>query len=110
MVEHIVLFRWNDDASAEAIRRAVEELQDLKGKIPGIIDLTCGINFSDRARGFTHGLVVRLKDRAALDAYGPHSEHQRVVHDFIAPIRADILAMDYEINREPDPLTKLSPE
>ena len=96
MVEHIVLFRWAEEASREAIDSAVEGLRGLKGKIAGIEDLSCGANFSDRAKGYTHGLVVRFTDRAALEAYGPHPEHQRVVRNFIDPIRADVLAFDYE--------------
>ena len=96
MVEHIVLFRWSEDASQEAIDSVVAELRELKSKIAGVVDLSCGVNFSDRAKGYTHGLVVRFMDRAALEAYGPHPEHQRVVQNFINPIRADILALDYE--------------
>jgi len=96
MIEHIVLFRWTEGTGQEAIDHAIAELRQLKGKIPGIVDLTCGTNFSDRAKGYTHGLVVRFKDRSALEAYGPHPEHQRVVQNFITPIRAEILALDYE--------------
>ena len=40
---------------------------------------------------------MRFTDRAALQEYGPHPEHQRVVQNFIKPIAADILALDYEI-------------
>ena len=72
------------------------ELRGLKGKIAGVVDLSCGANFSDRGKGYTHGLVVRFMDRAALEAYGPYPEPQRVVQNFINPIRADILALDYE--------------
>ena len=97
MIEHIVLFRWTDVASEEAKENVMVELRKLKGKIPGIVDLSCGTNFSDRAKGYTHGLVVRFTDRAALQAYGPHPEHQRVVQNLIKPIAADILALDYEI-------------
>jgi hypothetical protein len=97
MVEHIVLFRWTAEASQEAMDSAVTELRKLKGKIPGIVDLSCGANFSDRAKGYTHGLVVRFADRSALEAYTPHPEHQRVLQNFISPIRADILALDYEL-------------
>jgi hypothetical protein len=97
MIEHIVLFRWTEAASEEAKNEIMAELRRLKGKIPGIIDLSCGTNFCDRSKGYTHGLVVRFTDRAALEAYGPHPEHQRVVQSFIAPIRADILAVDYEM-------------
>lgn len=97
MIEHIVLFKWIETATPEAIEAAVTELRGLKGKIEGIVDLSCGTNFSDRAQGFTHGLVVRFTDRAALEAYGPHPAHQHVVQNFISPIRADILALDYEV-------------
>jgi hypothetical protein len=96
MIEHIVLFRWTEEASQEAMDNAIAELRKLNGKIPGIMDLSCGANFSDRAKGYTHGLAVRLVDRSALEAYGPHPEHQRVLKNFINPIRADILALDYE--------------
>jgi hypothetical protein len=96
LVEHILLIRWTEEASQEAIDSAVAELRGLKGKIAGIVDLSCGANFSDRAKGYTHGLVVRFTDRAALEAYGPHPEHQRVVQKLISPIRADTLALDYE--------------
>ena len=97
MVEHILLMRWTEEASQEAIDRALEELRGLKGKIAGIVDLSCGANFSDRAKGYTHGLVVRFMDRAALEAYYPHPEHQRVVQNLINSIRADILVLDYEV-------------
>jgi hypothetical protein len=96
-IMHIVLFQWTPEAGPDAINRAVTELLALKDKIPGILELTCGQNFTDRGKGFTHGLVVRFTDRAALDIYGPHPEHQRVVQTYINPIRADVLAFDYEI-------------
>ena len=96
MIEHIVLFRWTDTASQEAKESAMTELRNLKGKIPGIVDLSCGANFCDRAKGYTHGLVVRFTGRAALEAYSPHPDHQRVVQNLIKPIAADILALDYE--------------
>ena len=96
MVEHIVLFRWTKDASQGGIENALTELRKLKSKIPGIVDLSCGANFSERAKGYTHGLVVRFTNRPALEAYIPHPEHQRVVKTFVNPIRDDTLALDYE--------------
>ena len=96
MIEQIVLFRWTEEASQDAIDSAVAELRGLKEKVPCIVDLSCGANFSEKAKGYSHGLVVRFKDRAALEAYSPHPEHQRVVRDHILPIRADILALDYD--------------
>lgn len=97
MIEHIVLFQWTPDTSAEAIAKVVTEMRALKGQIPGVLDLTCGENFCPRSQGFTHALVVRFENRAALGAYGPHPEHQRVVQEFINSIRANTLAVDYEV-------------
>ena len=97
MIEHILLFRWNETATQEAIKNAMAELRGLKDKIPGIVDVTSGTNFSERSKGFTHGMVFRFKDRAALDGYIPHPEHQRVVQKILNPIRADTLVVDYEV-------------
>ena len=96
MIDHIVLFKWKEDASATAIAKAIEALKGLKGKVPGIVELSCGENFSDRARGFHHGLVVRFKTRDELAAYMPHPTHQVVVQNLIKPIVQDILSVDYE--------------
>ena len=94
---HVVLFKWNEEASPHAIQAALEALRGLKNKVPGVLEITCGPNFSDRSKGWTHGLVVRFADREALEGYIPHPDHQAVVHEHISPIRADILVMDYEI-------------
>jgi hypothetical protein len=48
MVEHIVLFRWTEDASQEAIDSAVAERRGLKGQIAGVVNLSCGANYSDK--------------------------------------------------------------
>ncbi len=97
MIEHLVLFRWTPGASGEEIAQVMDGLRALRSQIPGIRDLTCGENFNPRSQGFSHALVVRFEDRAALDAYGPHPAHQRVVQESINPIRADVLALDYEV-------------
>ncbi len=97
MIEHIVLFRWTQDAAPDDFAEVMEGLRGLQEQIPGIVDLTCGEDFSGRAQGYTHGLVVRFTTRAALDAYGPHPAHQHVVQALINPIRESVLAFDFEI-------------
>jgi hypothetical protein len=96
VVEHIVLFKWKPDASPEAINTAMDGLRGLKALLPEIVHLTAGENFTQRSQGFTHGLVVRFNDKAGLDSYGPSDAHQYVVQNLINPIRADVLALDYE--------------
>ena len=96
MVEHVVLIRWTEQASQEAIANAVTELRGMKSKIEGIVDLSCGTNVSGRAKGYGQGMVVRFVDRAALAAFYPHPEHRRILQNFVNPISADILVVDYE--------------
>src|SRR5258705_12180417 len=98
MIEHIVIFKWKPGTSKETIEAAEAGLMGLKNKIPGIIEMTCGDNFSSRSQGYEFGLLVRFTDREALEAYGPHPLHQQVVQTLIAPFREDVIAVDYEID------------
>ena len=96
MVERILLLRWPEEARQEAMDSALAELRGLQGTIAGVADVSCGAHFSDVAPGDTHGRVVRVTDRAALEAYGPHPEPQRVVQHGINPMRTEMLALDDE--------------
>jgi hypothetical protein len=97
MVEHVVLFKTTPEATEVQKDRMISELASLKDKIPGIVDLSVGRNFSDRSQGFDIGLVVRFVDRAALDVYIPHPAHRGCVDQFVGPIKQDVIVADYEI-------------
>ncbi len=97
MIEHIVLFKFKPEATETEIGAVMTGLRSMAGRIEGVIEITCGANFSPRAQGFTHGLNVRLTDRAALEGYATHPVHLEVIERFINPIRFDVLALDYEI-------------
>lgn len=93
-VLHIVLFRWKPDTSEEQVEEAHRRLRELKRLIPGILEIHCGRNFSERGQGFETVLFVRFKDREALNAYLPHPAHRAVVEEAIQPIRESSLAVD----------------
>lgn len=99
MIEHIVLFKARQDATTEEVEQMLRRLRLLKEEVPGIIELSCGANFSERSQGFTHGLYVRFPDRAALDSYQVHPKHQAAVTEAVRPTveSGGILALDYEI-------------
>lgn len=94
-IVHVVLFKWKDEATPEAIDTILVQLRALKNEIPGIVEFTAGEDFCGRSQGFTHGLVAHFTDRASLEAYGPHPAHQRIVQQLIKPISADVLAFDF---------------
>jgi len=95
-VEHLVLFQWQPEATTAQVDAAIAALRDLADKVPSVLQLSCGENFSDRAKGYQCGLFVRFSDRAALAAYQAHPAHQAVVREHLKPIMADVLALDYE--------------
>ena len=97
MVEHMVMFKVKAGTPANAVAAMVTGLKGLKSRVPGIVDASVGTNFSDRSKGFTHGLFVRFQDKAALEQYLPHPAHEEVVQKFIRPITEDVIVMDYEI-------------
>jgi Stress responsive A/B Barrel Domain len=97
MVEHVVLFKLKPEATEAQKNAMIEALRGLKGQIEGIVDLSCGRNFSQRSQGFEIGLVVRFRDRAALEAYLPHPAHRGVVERSINPIRQEVIVADYEV-------------
>lgn len=97
MLDHIVLFKVVPEATRAQAEKMLKEIIALKSVIPGIISASAGINFSDRAKGYTHGLVMRFRDRAALEAYLPHPAHQGVIKEFIQPISTERLVVDYDV-------------
>jgi len=98
MIEHIVLFKIKEEATQAQRDRMVAELGALKEKIDGIVDLTVGHNFSARNQGYEIGLVVRFRDRDALEAYLPHPEHRGCVDTHCRPIMDGVIVVDYEIS------------
>ena len=96
-VEHMVWIRFHDDISDERRQAHLDGLRGLARHVPGIERVVVGENFTDRAQGFTHGLLVRLTDRQALATYQDHPAHVAVA----APLKedADLMAMDIETDQ-----------
>ena len=94
MVEHMVWIRFKAGVSEARQREHLDALRSLEGRVPGISRLAVGENFTDRAQGYTHGLLVTLESREALKTYADHPEHVAVAQ----PLRedAELMAMDIE--------------
>lgn len=96
MIEHLVLFKVKPGTPATETERMINALRSLKTKVPGIRELTCGANTSERSQGYTHGLFVRFATQNDLASYITHAEHQRAVAECIRPISESIIVVDYE--------------
>ena len=92
----IVLFRWKEVASQEAIDSALAELRKLRVKSQALRICHAVRTSLTGLRATRTGWSCVSQDRSAREVYGPHPEHQRVLQNFVIPIRADVLAFDYE--------------
>ncbi|WP_433581333.1 Dabb family protein [Paenibacillus amylolyticus] len=99
MIEHLVVFKFNDKTTLAKQQEWVAQLLALQEQIPGIVTLTAGINTTeetDRIQGYTIGLRVTFEDQDALRAYGPHPAHQSFVASLDGWVE-DVIVVDYGI-------------
>jgi hypothetical protein len=119
MFVHIVWFEWKDDAKSEEIAAVSAALLNMRGKIPGMIDLWFGPNVTQVSYVFSvrgvfgrthkillfyitivqrtphsHGLVVFLQNASDLPIYNAHEHHQYAL-SLISPLKKTVNALDF---------------
>ncbi len=95
MIVHIAVFKWRSNVKKSDVDKILLNVSNLKTKIPGIIDIRCGENFSKHSKGFTHAVVVTAKNNNALQAYREHPEH-KIVADKIEKMEEDGMGVDFK--------------
>jgi Stress responsive A/B Barrel Domain. len=78
MLIHIVCWKYKPEISESQREEHRQKLKALKGFIPELLSLNVGADVLHLERSFDTGLVATFADRAALDAYTDHPEHQKV--------------------------------
>ena len=100
MVKHVIL--WNlkeslSDAEKEEVKKGAKEgLENLIGKIPGLIDIkvnTVGLPSSNADMM----LDSTFESAEALKGYSKHPEHVAVADSKVRPFTARRVCMDYEV-------------
>jgi hypothetical protein len=97
-VIHIVLFKFSGQAKPIQIEQLMSEIKELKGKIKGIQAISSGLNFSERSKGYTHAVSITFTNSEALEMFITNPFHQQLIKDFIKPILADMIVLDYVDN------------
>ena len=72
---HIALYKWKDPADSREIAEILADIAALAGKIPGILQIHAGVNTSPYGAGYTHVIMVRAENKAAIEAYKAHPNH-----------------------------------
>ena len=100
MIKHLVFWRLQEEAlgqpKAVNAQRMREQLEGLRGRIPGLLAIEVGIDFSAGPASSDVALYSEFTDRAALQHYQAHPLHQEVVA-FVAQVQAERRMVDYEV-------------
>ena len=95
-IQHVVCFKFKDEASREQIKEVENAFSALKKKIPEIDKLEWGTNNSPEGlnKGFTHCFIVTFPNEKAREIYLPHPEHKAFVA-ILKPILDDVFVIDF---------------
>jgi hypothetical protein len=107
MIFHLVLLKVRPTATPQEVENLYKGLNSLT-EVPGVKSVSCGpvdkcvyAGYDDRSKGYTHALLVLLKDKAALEGYDKNSFHAVVKSTIIKPmldttVTDPVLAVDWE--------------
>jgi len=100
MIKHIVLWKLKEAANGmnkdENARTIKEKLENLKGKIEGLIEIEVGIDFLHSAESADILLYSTFESKDALANYQQHPLHAAIM-PFIAEARSERRVVDYEV-------------
>jgi hypothetical protein len=99
MITHIVLWRLKEVAEGstkqENAVKVKAMLENLHGKIPGMLKLEVGMNIGENNTASDISLYTEFGSRDALDAYQIHPEHMKV-KEFLPLVSSERRVIDYE--------------
>ncbi|MDQ6981110.1 MAG: Dabb family protein [Ghiorsea sp.] len=93
MIKHIVMWTLHDKKDAIMVKKTLEGLKD---KVPSIIDIEVGIDFSATDASADVVLYSTFASRDDLNAYVAHPDHQTVI-PMMQRVTTSRKVVDYEI-------------
>jgi hypothetical protein len=79
MIRHVVMFKFKPEIAAPDRAAFVAALKNLPSQIPGILAPEVGVDFLGSPRSYHAALIFGFADRAGLEAYAKHPNHQPVL-------------------------------
>ncbi len=95
-LRHVVLFKFKEGTTAEAIKEVEAAFTALPTKIPEIKGYEWGTNNSPEGldKGFTHCFFLTFDSEEGRAVYLPHPDH-KAFGEVLTPHLADVLVLDY---------------
>ncbi|HYF36638.1 MAG TPA: Dabb family protein [Prosthecobacter sp.] len=93
---HVVFFKFKDSATPEQVQSIEKAFVELAKKVETVKGFEWGTNVSPEGLndGFTHCFLVTFADKAGLQTYLPHPEHDAFVAK-LKPLLDKVCVVDY---------------
>lgn len=88
-LRHIVLFRFNQEATDERIAALSTGLDSLPGAIEQIRSYSHGGDAGVRAGSWDYGVVAEFDSVEDFHTYREHPDHQALIRDLVEPITVE---------------------
>ena len=97
MVKHVIIWNLKEEFNTEEIKKNMKtNLEGLKGKVPGLVDINIII---DKLPSSTGDVMLDsvLESEEALKGYAVHPDHVKVADTYVRPYTATRACIDYEV-------------
>jgi quinol monooxygenase YgiN len=93
---HVVFFKFKESATREQVQSIEKAFAELAKKVETVKGFEWGTNVSPEGLndGFTHCFLVTFADKAGLEVYLPHPEHDAFVAK-LKPLLDKVCVVDY---------------
>jgi ABC-type sulfate transport system substrate-binding protein len=97
MIRHVVLLTWTAEATGEQKQAMADELRALPPKMTGMAAYHVGPDARIVDGNADFAIVADFDDAASYLAYREHPDHRAVIEQFVLPIAAQRVSVQYEI-------------
>ncbi|WP_293883254.1 Dabb family protein [Sphingomonas sp.] len=94
-VTHVVIFTWIAEASDVQIKAFGAALTGLAKRLSDMVTMHHGPDLRFRDGNGDYALIATFRDRAGWDAYQMHPEHKAFVRDFVVPLQATRITIQF---------------
>lgn len=95
MLTHIVIFSWKPGVTAEQVDCFGQALSRMASELADMVSICHGRDLALREGNGDYALVATFPDKAGWDAYQAHPTHKAFVRDFVTPLQASRLTIQF---------------
>ncbi len=95
MVTHIVIFTWVVGTTVDQVEGLSRALAQMASQMSDIVTISHGADLRFREGNGDYALIATFADRAGWDAYQADPRHKAFVRDFVTPLQATRLTIQF---------------